>query len=464
MRSPIAEEGGPVMESPSSRNEEVRQLTDAMFDGQSDAHRMQRLESLVLGDLGCLQTYVERINFHGVIFQRARNRSPEESAIDVLQEFARAVQLRDRKERNWWYWFTGTLVTSVVAVVTWGAFHAGAFRPAPLGMISSLSANVRSGSAPVELGRIVRRGESITVSEGILSLELPHVMVDVLGPATFRLDDAAQLTLSNGAIVAKVFDQGQGFTVKTPEAVVVDYGTEFLVEHRPGEGTGVSVRQGRVKASLLDRTGLPTQMLELTDNRAAQFPATTESAREVAFEPNAFLRKDRSRGDIRSIDGMLRTSTTSPETVASGQVLTPNHILVIPEKQNVVLQKDLVLNDLHGLRRLSAGSIVSSYLIHYDPPEDISRAPRGAVTFWTEVAAVVVTPPELAATDSLFGLPGLQFDQEETRGLELGLDEDKVQVSKDRRTVSFHFDMSPPKYLDEVRVLIVTGRASNSGN
>lgn len=442
---------------------EVRALTDALFDGQADGAQMKRLESLILSDLSCLQAYVQHINFHGVISQMARNRTPEESAMAVLQEFARAVRLRDRKERWVWSLLTIGMTCSLLLIAGVIFVRLGIFRSSPLATISSLSTDVRTSTGSMELGRVIRKGESMTVTDGILSLQLPHVMVDVLGPATFQLEGPGRLALKAGTLVAKVEPQGAGFTVRTPTAEVVDFGTEFRVQHLPAKGTDVSVRQGRVQASLLNQLGQATQLLELTDHRAAEFPMFAEAAREVNFQSQDFTPVDRSRGGIRSIDGMLRTSPDAPVSLLNGQVLTHNQILIIPEQQNVLLDRDLLLDGLEGPVQIPAGSSVSSYLVHYDPPADLSRAPRGAVTLIDQVTAIVTKTTDLAATDALFGLPGTQFESASYRGLELGPDEDQVQISRDRHTVSFHFDMSPPQNLDEVRMLVVTNfnRRSN---
>lgn len=440
----------------SSSNSEVRALADTVFDGQADMATIKRLESLITSDLGCLQAYVQHLNFHGVISQMARNRTPEEAAVAVLQDFSKAVRIRDRRERWTWSLLTAALTCSLLLIVGTFAWRSGAFRASPLATISSLSTNLQTRGGSMELGRIVRRGESVTVTEGVLSLQFPHVMVDVLGPATFQLEGPSRILLKTGTLVAKVDPQGAGFTIKTPTAEVVDFGTEFRVQHLTAKGTDVSVRQGRVRASLLDQLGQPTQLLELTDHRAAEFPISARAAREVNYQPQDFTPIDRIRGGIRSIDGMLRTTPQAPASLLNGQVLTHNHILIIPEQQQVILDRDLVLDGLEGPLQIPAGSSVSSYLVHYDPPGDLSRAPRGAVTFNDQIAAIVVKTADLTATDTLLGLPGTQFESESFRGLELGLDEDKAQVSGDRHTVSFHFDMSPPQNLDEARVLIIT--------
>jgi len=445
-----------VIDSSSSPGDEVRALTDAQFDGSINRQQMERLESLIVNDLGCLQMYVERMTFHGELLKDASEKSPHQATLGLMREFSRSIRVREQQNRWKQMTFVSGLAAGVLVVAGSVLFFAGAFQPAPLGVISGLSANVQSASASRELGQIIRAGDSFTLDEGIMSLQLPNVLVDLIGPATVRFDESGKLSLAAGTLVAKILKDGENFTVTTPDAEVVDLGTEFSVHYHPATGTDVSVRQGRVQAKLLDWRKAPTKMLELTDNRSANFQSGTGAAQEVNFNPQTFHPVDRSRGGIRSIDGTLRTATAEPASLRSGDSLTFNHTLVIPERQNVRLEEELTINGLNGVVSLPAGTVISSYLVHYDPPGDISRAPRGAVTFLGQVAAVVVQTSDLVATDPLLGLSSMEFETASFRGLEIEPDEDEVQVSRDRKTVSFRFDTSPPQYLDEARIIVIS--------
>ncbi|WP_437228926.1 FecR domain-containing protein [Planctomicrobium sp. SH661] len=437
--------------------DEVRSLADAMYDGRIDRHRMDRLESLIVNDLGCLQVYVERMTFHGELLRNSEVRTPEQAAMAVLKEFSQAIRLRERRAWLTQLWVYSAMVASLMLVVGSTLYLTNAFQPASMGVVSSLSAGLRVQNSSMDLGQVVRRGEAIRVDAGIVSLQLSNVLVDVLGPACVRLEKSGKMFLDQGTVLAKILPGGEGFTVTTPDVQVVDLGTEFLVKYEVGSGTDVSVRQGRAQASLLDWRGKPTKVIELTDNRSAQFQGSTQSAREVEYQLQAFAPIDRSRAGIRSIDGTLRTATRSYVALFSGQVQTPNHMLVIPELQEVRLSEDLEVMGIEGRKRIPAGTTISSYLIHYDPTTMVTTAPRGGVTFFGEVAAVIASSDGLQATDPLLGLPGVRFESARFRGLEL--DEDEVHVSKDRRTVSFYCGVNPGEHLDEARVLVISGPA-----
>jgi len=445
--------GGVIIETYSSPNDEVRALADAQFDGRLTHHQTERLELLLLADLGCMQAYIERMVFHAELLKDADQRS----ARGVLNSVVTSIHQRERRSqltRDWVPALTGALCLLIATGYLFGAGFFAFERP-PLVVVSSLSSNARVQLTDVDLGQVVRLGDSFSVEEGIVSLQFPHVLIDLIGPVTARIESADKLSITSGTIVAKILKTGERFCITTPDVEVIDLGTEFLVQHQPGRGTDVSVRQGRVRATLLDWRKKPQKVMELTDHRSANFQGVAGTVKEMDFRPETFAPVDRSRVGIHRIDSMLRTGTQQPVSLRSGQSDTFNHILVIPERQGIVLQQDLSVMGVEGPILIPAGTTVSSYLIHYDPPEIISRAPRGAVTFFERVAGVIASSEELHKTDELLGLQGVEYESAAFRGGEFGPDEDSIQISHDRKTVSFRFDTSPPRYLDEARVIII---------
>jgi len=436
----------------SSLADEVQALADQLFDGRIDGPRMRRLEALIENDLACLQVYVERMTYHGELVKNAEVRSPAQAALAVMREFSYAVRMHER--RRWFaqFWIYGGMVASLLLIVGGALFFTGAFDPVPVGIVAGLSDDAQFSSTGIDLGRFVRRGEQITVNQGMISLQLSNVLVDVLGPASIQLEAGDRMVLNAGSLFAKMLPGANGFTVSTPDVEVVDLGTEFYVQYTPVTGTQVSVRQGRVRASLLDWKHAPVNLLELTDGRSAQFQGAAQLVREVVYQPEVFQPIDQSRGGIQRIDGLLRTTPRIPVSLQSEQLQTTNHMLVIPERQNVLLDRDLVIPGEGEPVRIPAGAVISSYLIHYDPKVLATLAPRGAVTFFDEIAAVTATEEGLKATDHL-GLPGIRFESNKFREFEM--DEDEVRISQDRKTVSFYCGVNPGEFLDEARVIVV---------
>jgi len=436
-------------ESPSTR--EVEQLVDLMFDSQIDGQGMDRLQQLMWEDQTHLQAYIHRLDFHCELLDQSDHKSSEAATLDMIQQITLA-SARQESQKYWRATFLLTSCASALALLLGWLYYSTILVPPMVGTIASLSTDLQSVETPLELGQIIRLRQTLTIPQGIATLQLPHLMLDIIGPASVRFERENRVSLAHGTIVAKVQPEGIGFTVVTPESEIVDLGTEFLVEHSAEKGTHFSVRRGAAQARLLDWRGLPTHVLDLTASRAAWFQMSTRTAKEVNYSVTPYRPVDESRGGIRRLTGALRTVTEAPESMASEQFTTPNHMLVMPERQ-VTLAAPLTVEGINGPVTIPAGTTLRSYLIHYDPTALVSFAPRGAVTFWGQIAALVVSSSGLTATDDPFALPGVQFEPRDFRQLEL--EEDEIQISDDRKTVSFFFGVSPPEFLDQARVLVI---------
>lgn len=439
------------MSTASNPEFEVRQLADALFDGDLDQAGIVRLEQLIDSSPECLRAYVERLDFHGALLDQADPHTNQQAALLVLQDLSENWEIRASRARIWMMVSSSVCAAVLCGLLVW-IFSRHPDQPTPIGSIAHLSTDASSSVGDLELGRVLQAGSFVQLDSGILSIELPYVIVDLIGPAKMKLNSQQQIELHQGTLTARVSPGGEGFTVRTPDAEVVDFGTEFSVHYDPVQGTDVAVRRGRVRSSLLGPMDAMTQVLDLTANRAARLRRQEEHISETVFQPNVFLQVDQARGSIRSVTGQLRTAHESPVSLESEKTTTPNHMLIVPERQNLTLEFDLEVESLSGRLRIPAGTSISSYLVHYDPTALAEYAPRGSIRFFGEIAGVVASSKGLVNTDAIFGLPGTTYEGGEFRGLELT--DDTIQVSEDRQTVSFFFRMSPPEYQDQVRILV----------
>ena len=95
-------------------------------------------------------------------------------------------------------------------------------------------------------GTRLRAGESFVLADGAARLRFADgTDVIVEGPASFRVEAPARVALDAGRLSAASPPSVTGFTVRTPDASVVDLGTEFGVRAGPA-GTRVHVYEGRV--------------------------------------------------------------------------------------------------------------------------------------------------------------------------------------------------------------------------
>lgn len=107
-------------------------------------------------------------------------------------------------------------------------------------------------------------GEVIEFATGMLELEYQSgVRLLFGGPARFRIDSPAMLTLDFGEVSGFVPPAGSGFRIRTPDGVVEDIGTEFEVNVPVREGkTTVAVLKGEVQVFGLAPESKPQRLLE----------------------------------------------------------------------------------------------------------------------------------------------------------------------------------------------------------
>jgi len=110
-------------------------------------------------------------------------------------------------------------------------------------------------------------------------------------PASVKIEAADQIWLGEGRVVAKAEDEAVGFTVRTPGATVVDYGTEFGVLVSGAGQTETHVFKGQVDV----RSGPNVRVFEESSRLKANEACTVDregnlSKRKLAVDPGLFQR------------------------------------------------------------------------------------------------------------------------------------------------------------------------------
>ena len=116
---------------------------------------------------------------------------------------------------------------------------------------------------------------TINLDSGLLKLEMNDGTDLVLqGPCSFSLESDSQVQLYKGKLTAKVPQKAIGFTVRTPSASIVDYGTEFAVSVDKYAMTEAHVSKGVVELRLGSDKYNFNQSLRLTKNQAGKISGT----------------------------------------------------------------------------------------------------------------------------------------------------------------------------------------------
>ncbi|MGI9472405.1 MAG: LamG-like jellyroll fold domain-containing protein [Rubripirellula sp.] len=144
----------------------------------------------------------------------------------------------------------------------------------------------------------LRAGRYI-VERGLIHLRFPTgVTVLIESPADFEAiepngDDGGngkeKLVLHSGRMSAIVPPEGVGFTVETPEAEVVDFGTEFSIEVDSGESE-VHVFEGHVRVNSKADNAQQVASVDLRTEQAVRINDSTRRLAGIDLAKDRFIR------------------------------------------------------------------------------------------------------------------------------------------------------------------------------
>lgn len=129
------------------------------------------------------------------------------------------------------------------------------------------------------------------LQHGLLNLQFDSgVMVYLEAPARFEAASGKRLVLHAGRLSVTVPPEGVGFTVMTPEADIIDFGTEFSVEARSG-ASEVHVFEGLVRVQPKTRVGLPaSDPVDLRTSQAITIDDAVGKPFEIELATDGFIR------------------------------------------------------------------------------------------------------------------------------------------------------------------------------
>ncbi len=129
------------------------------------------------------------------------------------------------------------------------------------------------------------------LQNGLLNLQFGGgVMVYVEAPARFDAVSDKRVVLHTGRLSARVPPEGIGFTVETPAAEVVDFGTEFSVEVESG-ASEVHVFDGlvRVKPGASNQRDV-SRSVDLQASQAVRITDGAEEPEDISIATDRFIR------------------------------------------------------------------------------------------------------------------------------------------------------------------------------
>ena len=213
---------------------------------------------------------------------------------DLLVSHASETAEPSPNSINLWKRLAVVAALVVVGVFLWSPWG----EPAKMKPGESVATLSRSVAANLELfgassgfdqGSIVRTG-SYQLDEGLVEITFESgVEVIIEAPASFEIHSPEFMTLSEGRLAANVTPDGIGFTVETPDAEVVDYGTEFAIEVVRGRSSEVHVFQGEVEVQPKQHE-MSIDPVRLVTNQATRIEHATFTPLGISVDDQRFLR------------------------------------------------------------------------------------------------------------------------------------------------------------------------------
>jgi hypothetical protein len=266
--------------------EQLRRLISAWCDGVIDAAGCLKLRTELASHAEARWMFLEYMQIHAGAHGQTAAHEYLESLIDESCGHDPGPR-QDGLRRAWrspaWksssrLWLGGGLAAAaLVSLLAW-SFHA-------IGNWPSVADHDR---AAIVLARVVHQtedcrwylvedgkptadnavhtGDRVRVSRGQMKLAFDSgTVVTLHAPAIFELISDMRARVLLGKLTARVAQGGEGFSVITPRATVIDLGTEFGIEVNAAGATDVLVFQGAVDLdnSGHEETALPQRRLNM---------------------------------------------------------------------------------------------------------------------------------------------------------------------------------------------------------
>lgn len=300
---------------------DLRELIEAQREGTAGEEQHARLEEMLRTDPGARRYYVRYLmlcaNLRTLMGGEGDDRDeladgPEPPPFPRVGEgFAPCSDVPDAEPcgppvlsmvRPLWLWrlgFAAALLAGVLAA--WGTFDfSPAPQPAPVATLAAaVDAQWGGPAMPPAPGAVLPSGP-LQLKYGLAELRFASGATVILeGPAECVLDSAHRLTLHRGRLAANVSDEAIGFTVRTPDATVVDLGTEFGVCSQDAGATDVHVFRGQV--ALVPGRDIPEDKRLLSGGAARRVEAGGARIHDMRADELAFVRPDEFEARVKAM-------------------------------------------------------------------------------------------------------------------------------------------------------------------
>jgi hypothetical protein len=335
-----------------SVSQEIQELFSAYLDGELSNGQWTQLEAWLAADSTHALQFLQWMSLQSWTFEALRTNSLEQVLRDSESSGILSTLCDDRQEvlqrtfsktsnqspTRIWKLVTTLAIACAVLVMVWAPRKVRKSTPEPHATQSSQpsASTNNSEAAPdrdensvaatvVPLGQCVWQddktahddgdqlndGSRLTLRSGTVRVTFESgAQVLLEGPCDFTVDNAMHGTINSGRLSATVPSRAFGFRIRSPEAEVIDLGTEFgvAVDQNHCE---VHVFKGEVLSRQMDVHGEQQgELFHITANDALRFSDSTEPPRRMASNTAKFAGRlasqplDPSRSALPITDGL----------------------------------------------------------------------------------------------------------------------------------------------------------------
>lgn len=307
--------------SPAAGRLMLRQLAD----GTLPPAEFERLESALRDDAEARTAYVRYMDHEAGLYEEMSFRGEEGPApVPAGESHGRSTPaLRRRRMR----WLQGLLALGALAILIVAGLYRLPGRNEPTRFLEARLKGLEDAAVVTHASGIVQSAGDrplamgTRLKPGILELRQGEVQIDFLSgarvllkaPAELHLLSSTAATLVSGSVAARVADGSEKFVLGTPDAAIVDLGTEFAVNVDLSGDSQVRVYDGEVEVSLLGEDGSTVFSQRLKETETVEIDRSTRSVRAVDLPDSVFA-------TVREID-------------RSSLQVTPAYVALIREAQ-----------------------------------------------------------------------------------------------------------------------------------
>jgi len=269
-----------------SDSNDIRSLFARYVRDEMTAEQLRDLETALRNDDNFRREFIEYMNIDSALGDMAALSQAEVAEIEQTST-ARLGERRGVLFRFASY--AGPIAAMLlVSAILWFA-TTGVDKGPVAELVVSVDAVLLADNQPWTRAKLL--AGDYRLDQGLIHLRLDGgVKAFVEAPAHFAAVNGNRLLLRAGRISLSVPPDGIGFTVETPEAEIVDFGTEFSVDVASG-ASEVHVFEGFVRVQPRSGdTGKAAKSIDLRTAQAVKIEQVTEDPVEIELASDRFIR------------------------------------------------------------------------------------------------------------------------------------------------------------------------------